>query len=703
MLNWKLELCTPRLWHAVLVVTWMCGVGGWAPKLLAQNRYATSDSLSGYVHWIDLYDASNTRIDPQAEFPKPYSPERTCGRCHDFDTISHGWHFDAVDRQVAAGRPGQPWIWSDPRTGTHLPLSYRGWEGTYDPDILGLSRWQVAAKLGGFMPGGGVGSADSLAQPVAAAAGTAEAENRTQITGSLPVDCMLCHNQQGSGYSPFEWTHQIESQNFAYAPTVAAGLAEVTGNMARLKELEPAAADAASKLPKVDYDLGRFRSDGKVFFDLVRKPQNNACYYCHTNAQADSIGGSRWSHDEDVHLRAGLSCADCHRNSLDHQTVRGFEGESHPAGSLVASFSCQGCHVGQPDHSLSTAGSGPGRLGAPLPAHRGLPPVHFEKLSCTACHSGPEPQQSVGRQVNSIAHHLGEHVKRTGQELPGIVGPVNLPVTYGSSSAPVESSEAQSQNAQEPAAAKYTPHRLMWPSFWGTLEKGRVLPLNPEVAYELVRKPLKVRKEFTQELAEVSLSLSQRKELLGDARARVKDDERTAEEKKKITEAEAIARRLQMDERMLGALTAIEEKVAGQAVFVTGGVGFVRDGNTKIKELASQELGAAANPYAWPLAHNVRPARLALGVKGCTECHSDTATFFHADIAPTAVLPEQYVAPVKVHVLQNADMPRLQNWNKMFAGRSTFKIASLAAFAVACLVTLIAFARSAGSAWRGRT
>ena len=32
-----------------------------------------------------------------------------------------------------------------------------------------------------------------------------------------------------------------------------------------------------------------------------------------------------------------------------------------------------------------------GRMGAPEPIHKGLPPVHLEKLSCTACHSGQFP------------------------------------------------------------------------------------------------------------------------------------------------------------------------------------------------------------------------------------------------------------------------------------------------------------------------
>ncbi len=674
----------------LLAVVVLCSV---ANRADAQGRYATSDNHSGYVHWIELLDANNTKVDPKAEFPQPYSPERTCGRCHEFDTISHGWHFNATDPNAEAGRPGQPWIWSDPRTGTHLPLSYRGWEGTFNPDALGLSRWEVAAKLGGYMPGGGVGSSQSESQSVAslsadasetnAAGGEDAAEReRSAITGATPVDCLLCHNNQGSGYSPFAWTEQIENQNFAYAPTVALGLAEVNGSMARLKKFDPEAADAASKLPKLTYNINRFRSDGKVFIDLVRKPQNNACNYCHTNVGADSLTGSRWLHDEDVHVRAGMMCADCHRNSLAHHTVRGYEGEKHKEGTLIASLSCQGCHLGNEAATADPLAQA-GRMGAPKPAHCGLPPLHFDKLSCTACHSGPQLEEQVPRQFNSIIHHLGEHVKRTGGEQPAILGPVELPRDY----LPTEGSQS-----------KYTPHRLYWPSFWGVLKDGKVEPLNPEVAYELVRKPLKVRKDFTEELREVSLSLSQRKELLGEDRARVKDEDRTPEERDQVQAAEKTARDAQIDERMQAALLAIESQFLGkQAVYVTGGTGWVRYGDTKLKVLSGEELGPAAAPYAWPMAHNVRPARQALGAEGCTQCHSDDAKFFFAELQPVSLVPDQELLPVRVHELQRADIARLKNWNQLFAGRSSFKVGSLIALAVTCLITLSILAWNVGT------
>ncbi len=649
-----------------------------------QSRYATSDNLSGYVHWIELYDAANNRIAADMENPPPYSPATTCGRCHDFNTISHGWHFNSVD-DTLHGRPGQPWIWSDPRTGTHLPLSYRDWDGTLDPDQLGISRWQMAAKFGGFLPGGGPGSTESLQQEVAPFNGS-ETIDRTHITGALPVDCMLCHHRPGSGYSPFVWTEQIEDQNFAFAPTAALGVGTVSGSTKRLKDdFDPAAEGAAKQLPQVQYEGERFRKDGKVFFDLIRTPENSSCYYCHSNISSNSVTGERWLHDDDVHLRAGFRCADCHRNGLEHHTVRGFEGEQLPAEASVASLSCQGCHVG--DHSGQPLEM-TGRMGAPRPQHKGLPPVHFEKMTCTACHSGPAVSPIAGRELNSIAHRLGTHVKRTGNELPGIVAPVIMPAAEfsGSSDEPPVTHQA-----------RYTPHRLMWPSYWGTIKDGTVTAMNPDQAYELVRKDLKVRREFTEELGEVKLSLSERTQLLGEDRARAKPEDWTAEEQKKIADAEEVARTSQVAERMGLALAAIEEAMPGtQSIYISGGQGFVRD-QEGIKTIDAEELKNAADPYAWPLAHNVRPARQSLGATGCTECHSDQSLFFNAEIAPVGLLPNQQTTSIKSHVLQQADMERLGRWNQMFQGRSMFKVFGLLALAVAGLISLVMFSNHIGS------
>ena len=672
----------------------------WIPYVGAadvERRYASSDNQSGYVHWIDLYDSSNTKINPTAANPKPYSPLHTCGRCHDFETIAHGWHFNAIDPTVAPGRRGQPWVWSDGRTGTHLPLSYRDWSGTFRPQSLGISQWEMTAHFGGYLPGGGPGdfakrsNVDSKKKADEKTEedkdlGTAElptinefATDRSAITGSLPVDCMLCHRDSGSDYSPFVWTEQVEQENFAYAPSVASGIASIEGNLKRLKDdFDPKAEGASEKLPKLTYDIDRFRSDGKIFFDVVRKPSNDACYYCHTNVDSSAVTGERWLHDDDIHIRAGIACADCHRNGLDHHTVRGFEGESHAGGTKIASLSCQGCHVGSETQTAS-AYEAAGRLGAPTPAHHGIPPLHFDKISCTACHSGPSPSETVSRELNSILHRLGEHERRTGQELPAVVGPLVMPLA---------------EPGEEPQASrsKYTPQRLMWPSYWGTLKDAKITPLHPEESYELLRKSLKVRRDFTAELAEVKLPLSKRTELLGPERSKLKPDELAAGDLTKLAAAEAEAREQQIQQRIGDALLEIGKKYPeATPVYITGGTGFSRDADGKVSELEKDQLGDAGSFYSWPIAHNVRPATMSWGAKGCTECHREQSPWFDKAVQPISLMPNHSAAALISHQLQSVDRVRIGQWNQMFAGRSSFKYMSFIAMGLTLLAILSAF------------
>jgi len=93
------------------------------------------------VHLIPLVDEEGERIAPDDEPLLPFSMRQTCGLCHDFDKIRKGWHFNAAEPNVAAGRRGQPWILVDAGTGTQIPLSYRPWPGTFRPEQLGLTPW----------------------------------------------------------------------------------------------------------------------------------------------------------------------------------------------------------------------------------------------------------------------------------------------------------------------------------------------------------------------------------------------------------------------------------------------------------------------------------------------------------------------------------------------------------------------------------
>lgn len=634
-----------------------------AESLGAETRFAQTHSRSQYVHWIDLYDATNRKIDPADPNAAPYSPVKTCGRCHDYKAISHGYHFNALHKEVPRGRRGEPWIWTDPRTGTQIPLSYRGWHGTYDPGELGISARSFILKFGHHLPGGGPGEppeepADDAPKETAAETPTeapaeggdsnedAEAQ-RWNLSGELSVDCMMCHAGDRS-YSPEVWWEQIQEENFAWAPTAALGLGHVDGEVSRLPDdFDPATVDENSryKLPTTTYAPLRTNAEKKVFFDVVRQPHDNACYYCHSSRLVGEGVPPEWMHDEDVHIRAGMSCTDCHRNGIAHHTVRGFEGEEHPSGQSVAALSCRGCHTDD--------GPDSGRFGAPKPLHKGLPPIHFDKLSCTACHSGPRPGEQAFVVQTALAHQLGLPSHDEGDPPPGIVTPIFKRGGEG---------------------GVLYPHRMMWPAFWGTMKDGHITPLNPEAVYDATRKTLRVRRgSFAEQVMDADLSSSDKKELLGEDRYKLEEDELTEDEKAKLADAMAERGRKNWQEKLAGALTdlkgIIEEGAA--PVYISGGKAYRLGSDGTAEEFDNE----ATEPYAWKLAHDVRPARWSLGAKGCFDCHAADAPIFEGKFTAMGPAPDEEPVTLAMREIAESefDKTKLDAWNQSFQGRTAFK------------------------------
>lgn len=513
----------------------------------------------------------------------------------------------------------------------------------------------MTQHFGDRFPGGGFGTpatasdASSTSVPADgddASASAVTLSPRWDFAGALEVDCMICHAISGQ-YDFESRRHHLEDENFAWAPTAALHLGTVNGKVTRLRDDADLKDDKTqAALPKVTYDASRFSSDGEVFFDLVREPDNNACYQCHTTLHVvDDKMESRWIHDDDVHLRAGMQCIDCHRNGIEHDTVRGFDGETRLDGIPLGTLSCRGCHLGTEESTLHTSSpdalvslaSRAGRLGSPIPLHAGMPPIHFEKLSCIACHSGPAPREEAIRLMTSLAHSLGVKERRSGQEPPQIQGPV-----YG-----------------KLADGKIYPQAVMWPAFWGVLDGESITPLNPHDVYDWTRKPLRVRKSLKEELA--------------------------ADPQK-------------FEEKVTAALAAIEQQTgAHRAVYVSTGqvYGLVQDDSATATLKVLPGKFPQAEMVAWPIAHNVRPAGWSLGVDGCVECHSEDGKIFASVVTPLG--PSPHVAqPISMASLQGIDAAQRMRWNELFAGRSTFKLLVAISLSVVFLVLVVGVGSIAG-------
>ena len=561
----------------------------------ASAKDLVTESRGPFLHNIQLHDAQDRVISPPAvvsddgkpQDPKgnPYSTAQTCGKCHDYEAISQGWHFNAALDNAKPGRPGEPWVLTDPATYTQIPLSYRGWAGTFKPGDLGVANYDFVTNFARHLPGGGVGEPGKIDA-------TDPKMGRMQITGALEIDCLICHQSTG-GYDHEGRATALKGQDFRWAPTIAAGL----GTFASFRSAGSIADQwhpgrpAPTTLPSIKYDRSKFDADNNVVFQVANRVPNGDCYYCHTSETA--LGDDRWHGDLDVHLRAGLLCVDCHRNGLDHMMVRGYEGEvrdrtvtdtaidlrvrmlrrdnaalteeqARPLAKqqlekeigLVETLSCRGCHT-------------TGRLGSPALVHKGLPPIHLEKLSCTACHSGPFPGSSPVVVHTSLAHKLGLPAQMRGQETaPIIVEPVFL---YG-------------------ADGKIEPCKMVWPSYWARWKDGKATPMLPAEAAKAGTFP-------KQDSA---------------------DAPRDPYNTKPLSDAQI--------QQVLASFP--EDAGKGQAVFIASGKIF----RLEQGKLVSAE-DAAAKPYAWPLAHDVRPKVQALGARGCADCHSSDSPMYFATIA----------------------------------------------------------------------
>ncbi|MGA2323902.1 MAG: cytochrome c3 family protein [Sedimentisphaerales bacterium] len=545
----------------LLVVVLMTGIAVGAKP----DGDTPDGSRSNFVHLIPLLSEPVAGKEPDqihsdADPVLPFSTKQTCGACHSYDKIGAGWHFNAIDPNVNPGRKGQPWIFADPTSATQIPLSYRQWPGTFRPEQIGLTPMAFLESFGRQMPGGGIGEmVDKSENP--------EETLRSDVTGKLEINCLACHDGSpgidmggASGYSI-----NVIRGNYRWAATASCEFAYVTRSMGKLPieydfRASYVSADPKVKPPAVEYRKQAFGHNDWVDFDIRREPPKQRCYFCHSNVDVRDGKTEKWISDEDVHLAAGLICADCHRNGLDHNITRGYAVESRDSNNpLTTVSSCEGCHLGKNGEKPVA-----GRFAAPTPKHTGIPPSHFDKLSCTACHSGPWPTNDTIRTKTARAHALGiAGASKEGEILPHLLYPVF----------------AKGQDG------KIGVFKLLWPAYWATMSDGNVItPLAMETVKSVTSRVI-TKTAFSKTGSWPDLK----------------------------------------DEDIVKILTLLGSKVDAGAkpVYITGGKLYSVDEGGKLVPADNK----MAEPYLWPIAHDIRPAAQSLGVRNCQDCHTTNSPF----------------------------------------------------------------------------
>lgn len=645
--RWLVALILPLLVAGSLFQTMAIGAEG--GKLPPEKTYSNAP----FLHRIYIRDDSGNplnapKADPKAaaeERLKPLSTAETCGKCHAYAEMSGGWHFNAYDKAIPAGRPGEPWLLTDVQTRTQLPLSYRKWPGTYHPYELGINDYNFLKMFGRHLPGGGAFEHSK--------------DHRFKMSGKFEIDCLICHNTT-QAYDHVERAKQIaEAENFKYVPTVAALLGKPQGRDAgKLKDTwDPTDPDAPA-LPKVNYRADRFDTENFVTFQVSRRVANERCYFCHTTLDAgqrehgNKALEARFRHDRDIHMAKGMLCVDCHRNGTNHMITRGYEGENRDRlpehqDPTIVTLSCRGCHYGEAEqHELG------GRSAAPRPVHKGLPTLHFDKITCTTCHSGPLPGEETTYLQTSLNHRLGLPRHHHGDDMaPQIQQPVFLYDRDG----------------------RIAPHKLVYPAFWARLNGNQITPIQPTdvlaagtgSVFGTKPGPLEdppfqtlTKEQILQVLEKLATAKAPTKV---QPAAQVMGAEPPAHKPAKptATAPASVPASAPTTAATAPAATqpAVPPQFTGEPIYITGGKAYKRGGKDN-KELVAFDHDAA-KPYSWAIGHNVRSAQQALGaIKGCVDCHAFGAPVFESKVESDALLASA-TTTAKMHQMRGEGLGAL--------------------------------------------
>ncbi len=543
---------------------------------------------------------------------KPYSPKQTCGRCHDYELITSGFHFQQgkdeapLDKQAermqwvsSPGNYGGPWCSPAPLY-RYLSEKDNELEVTVD-----MTSFDFVVSCGVCHPGGGPLEYDREGlryDRVMNDPGSGLISGGTNAfdgdyykakwgeSGVIEADCYICHLP---GYDNEERVRNIKSMNFQWAATVASGLAEISGSV------------ASNDPVTLTYDESNFNPDGTVEPHIVKQPRNEACLFCHAKPGYKKRGANFRSRT-DVHLQAGLKCVDCHPagKSATHDLIRGKEVHQFAKGDDP------GGHVRDDlDNTMRTCADchDNGYLGAPLAKHRWLPPLHLDKIACQTCHI-PERTVKSAHFVASDVFNPGTKIPTRGKHLWTFYDPEMKYWNHygdlemmGYDDKPTYTfrpEQVQYKGMIYPANRVHT----AWPAIQTEGEAGLMQPRmgdiykmwtahfeNPDKYPDLAL----IRDDNADQVIEINTP-EEIDALIGSVNAKLKEIDYPMENKKVVW-------------------------VMNDRIYSSG---------TEFTELPMEPWEASPYGNVHTYNHDIFPANSALGVNGCTDCHSYESGFF---------------------------------------------------------------------------
>ena len=629
-----------------------------------------------------LRDEGGNVIDPVkgTNADKPYSPKQTCGKCHDYEKITRAYHFrmgagekptaDMAARCLWVSTPGlYGGNWCSPAPlYNYLSPKRNASAGTMDMTSFSI----MSIGCGSCHPGGGSAEYDRdgkrydrrMADPASGfrSGGDNKLDGdyhkaRWTDSGVVEADCLLCHLPT---YNFAERNKHLKALNYRWAATAGSGLAAVAGSV---DKGEPVT---------VAYDKTKFAPDGTLSPNIVREPRNEACLACHAQPGWKKRGFNSRSRT-DVHVRAGLKCVDCHPagQSADDPRIRGKElheiGKGDDPGGLVRNDlndtmrDCAHCHT-------------TGRLGAPVAKHRWLPPLHLDTIACQTCHIPERLVKPIQFQASDV-FNPGTKIPSKGKHLWTFYGPDGAYRNHygylemmGYDDKPTE--------AFKPFLARYKgkiyPVNRVHTAWPGIEIEGQTALMQPKISdiHRMWTTHQKDKSKFP-ELAKIT-------DDNGDGVIEVNRPE-------------------EIDALIASVAALLKESnypMDGKRVVWVYNDRVYRSG-TEYRTISKHDWEASPYGNVHKYAHDVFPARSALGIHGCTDCHHPKADFLFA-----SVLKYPFDAEGKPVTESQCRLIGVSHfWALVGAWRETYVKPVLYGLLVALVCTLVALAGELYLAW----
>ena len=525
------------------------------------------------------------------ESKMPYSPKKTCGGCHNYDQITNGYHFqqgrtDGTGKIVISDTfdPQYPWSLSSGMYGKYtvasMDSSQLAKKINQNPSEIDKSSFFFVQYCGACHPGGGWGEYDRKGHPyyneerkkfgyedsgesplsdgdyTPISNGIANYGAPWDQSGVSEADCLICHLKE------YQWKERgatLRGKFFKYGPTVGAGWANI-------KLSQDESGNSKADEVTVDYTKKDVADFENLHLQIVRRPPDENCWFCHAMADGKRRG-RQWSPETDIHKAKGLHCLSCHPGDKEHNFAKGNTIQETVRNDLNNTMSsCEDCHYRGKDKK------------APRYKHP-FSPRHLKLIACQTCHI---PFQTTSADlVYDCASTGWTFIYDTSKFLS------NDPLD------PKKSIPGVDPNIWYPAMTKWkgkiVPVKSLTVIYWGDLDPKTnvVKPISLWKVQELKKPPLK--DDNGDGIPEVN-SLDEIKVFLKALKERDK----------------------------------FGNPVAFHPVLMKGGFLYQLDKKGEVEKFKHEQ----AEVLDFSLSHNVISGPDVIGARGCKECHSKKSSFF---------------------------------------------------------------------------